>query len=108
MTSKTPEEIELDRLNTAGARLRIIPLQFPLKIDASPPHPPKVTLWTLISSPFTTLHRILAFITTFIPYVSWFRLNSTPTRRQLPPQDTASRFVREFEELYGHRHIPFE
>jgi len=67
-----------------------------------------LTLWTLIRSPFATLHRILAFITTFIPYLSQFRLNSTPKRRQLLPQDTASRFVREFEELYGRRHIPFE
>jgi FAS-associated factor 2 len=108
MTSKTPEEIELDRLNTTGARLGIIPLKFSLTVDASPRHPPKVTLWTLICSPFTTLHRILAFFTTFIPYISRFRVNSTPTRRQLPPQDTASRFVREFEELYGLRHIPFE
>jgi hypothetical protein len=33
---------------------------------------------------------------------------SKPPRRQLPPQDTASRFIQEFEELYGHRHINFE
>ena len=67
-----------------------------------------MTLWTLICSPFTTLHRILTFITTLFPYLSRFHLNSIPTRRQLASQDTACRFVREFEELYGPRHIPFE
>jgi FAS-associated factor 2 len=69
---------------------------------------PKVTLWTLICSPFSTLHRILALITTFIPYLSRFKFNSPPRRRQLAPQDTASRFTREFEEQYGERHVPFE
>ena len=108
MTSKTPEEIELDRLNTAGTRLRIIALQLHLTLDIPPRHTPKLSLWTLIYSPFTTLHRILTFIATLIPYLSRFRLNSTPTRRQLAPEDTASRFIREFEELYGRRHIPFE
>lgn len=77
-----------------------------------PGHPPvpvvKFNLWTLLWSPFSTIHRIFTFITTFIPYLARFSLKATPARRQLPPQDTASRFIREFEELYGPDHIAFE
>ena len=70
--------------------------------------PPKFSLWSLLCSPFSTLHRILTFITTFLPFLSRFKLPSAPSRRQLSSQDSASRFIREFEELYGHQHIPFE
>jgi FAS-associated factor 2 len=70
--------------------------------------PPKVTLWSILWSPFATLHRILAFVAALLPYLARFQLNSAPKRRQLSPQDTASRFIRVFEELYGATHIPFE
>jgi FAS-associated factor 2 len=70
--------------------------------------PPKLTIWSLLCSPFTTIHRLLAFFTTLIPFLSRLSLKSIPTRRQLSPADTASRFIREFEELYGSRHIPFQ
>lgn len=45
-----------------------------------------------------------------LPYLSrlTFKPTTTPARRQLSPADTASRFIREFEELYGPRHIAFE
>jgi FAS-associated factor 2 len=70
--------------------------------------PPKLSIWSLLRSPFTTIQRILAFITSFIPFFSRFNLRFRPVRRQLAPRDAASRFIREFEELYGRRHIPFE
>jgi len=81
--------------------------EFTVALTPRPP-PPKLSFWTLLRSPFATVHRILTFITTLLPFLSRFSLRSTPRRRQLPPQDTASRFVREFEERYGSEHIKFE
>ena len=106
MTSaETSEEIELDRLHPSGSRT-----DAHSGMHASGPlcPPRKLTWWALFCSPFTTIQRILTFITTMIPYLSRFNLKSSSPRRQLPPQDTASRFIREFEELYGPRHVPFE
>jgi FAS-associated factor 2 len=71
-------------------------------------NPPKMSLWSLLRSPFATVYRILTFFTSFIPFLSRFSIRSIPKRRQLAPQDTASRFVREFEERYGRNHVKFE
>jgi FAS-associated factor 2 len=99
MTAQGAEGIELDRLNAAGAR----------HASAERPRaPPKLTIWSLLRSPLTTIQRILAFITSFVPFLSQFKFSSRPVRRQLAPRDAASRFIREFDELYGRRHIPFE
>jgi len=109
MTStKSPEEIEMESLNRAGSSVGILfPVALLTQIAPRPP-PQKLTFWSLLRSPFTTLHRILAFVTAFFPFISRFTLPTTPTRRQLSPQDTASRFIREFEERYGREHVPFE
>lgn len=109
MTStKSPEEIEMDRINQGGSRIGIHLRSTLLTCIAARPPPQKLTFWTLLRSPFTTIYRILAFITSFLPFISRFILPTTPTRRQLNPQDTASRFIREFEERYGREHVPFE
>jgi FAS-associated factor 2 len=48
-------------------------------------------------------------LTSLLPFLARLPLLHTPpTRRQLSPADTASRFQREFEEVYGPQHIPFE
>lgn len=107
-SSKDAEEIELDKLNTSGERIGNIPSTSSMLIAAAPRPLPKLTFWNLLWSPFVTLHRILAFIATLLPYLARLRLSSAPKRRQLLPQDTASRFIREFEELYGPSHIAFE
>ena len=108
MTSpKTPEEIELDRLTTSGTRAGI-PMISRILTAVPARLPPKLTFWSLLRSPFTIIHRLLTFFTTFIPFLSRLSLKSTPTRRQLSPRDTASRFIREFEEVYGSKHIPFQ
>lgn len=106
-SSKTPEEIELDRLTAAGTRTgtSIEPGRL-MTVPARPP--PKLTFWGLFRSPFTIVYRLLTVFTTLIPFLYRLNLKSRPTRRQLSPTDTASRFVREFEELYGSKHIPFE
>jgi FAS-associated factor 2 len=62
----------------------------------------------LLRSTFTIFQRILTFITTFFPYLTRFGILSGPSRRQLAPQDTASRFIREFEERDGSEHVKFE
>jgi FAS-associated factor 2 len=67
-----------------------------------------MTFWTLLRSPFVTVYRILTFFTSLIPFLSRFAVRPARRRRQLPPQDTASRFVRDFEERYGPHHVKFE
>jgi FAS-associated factor 2 len=107
-STKSPEEIELERLNQSGSRIGIFLPFYLLTLDTARPPPQKLTFWSLLRSPFTTIHRILAFITAFFPFISRFALPTTPSRRQLSPRDTASRFLREFEERYGREHIPFD
>lgn len=72
-----------------------------------PPQPPKFTFWTLLRSPFTTLHRLLTLLHYLLRLSIFASPTTTPKRRQLSPADTSSRFLREFEELYGQHHIPF-
>ena len=64
---------------------------------------PLLTPFNLLSRLFSTLLSPLSFLVpSFISRIlrNLFTLNSQPSRRQLPPADTARRFIREFEETY--------
>lgn len=88
--------------------------------DQPPLRPP--FLLALLLSPFNLLYRLLAnsfriFGTLFpflprllqstaSPWLQRFQRN-TGGRRPLAPKDTATRFIREFEEEYGSHSLPF-
>ncbi|KAK5938235.1 UBX domain-containing protein 10 [Knufia obscura] len=64
---------------------------------------PFLTPFNLLFRLFSTVLSPLSFLVpSFLSRIfrNLFTLNSQPSRRQLPPADTARRFIREFEETY--------
>lgn len=64
---------------------------------------PLLTPFNLLFRLFSTVLSPLSFLVpSFVARIfrNLFTLNSQPSRRQLPPADTARRFIREFDETY--------
>jgi hypothetical protein len=99
-------QMELQQLDSSGTAVATMS-QDGRATQRAPCGSPKVTIWTLIRSPFSTIRRIITYLTSFVPLIYRLNLHLNPERRQLPPRDTASRFIRQFEELYSSRHLPF-